>query len=362
MSTLPTLIEKIYEAAFDPDAWPEVLDGICRLSGSAAGTFLVYAGRELVRAIGTDLNREPLDEFIRTKGWLKSERHPDIWPAAAPEGGYFYLPRDLMTPEQLARDFSHRLLDRFGLSWQIATSLPMPTGETLAFTFERRKEHDRPDAASIARLEAMRPHLARAGLVANRLGLERARAALAALTALDLPAALLDARGCLREANALMTPALIDTRGGNRVVLGDAAGDAMLAAILAGASHIRSIALPPHGERPARVAHVISLAAAIRDPFSSAVALLVLHLASARSGTAPDLRLLRTLFDLSAAESRLAAALAGGADLAQAAQQCGIQPSTARSYLEKIFLKTGCHRQSELVLLLAGLMSLPVNG
>ncbi|MEP6559218.1 MAG: hypothetical protein ABJB17_12145, partial [Burkholderiales bacterium] len=62
------------------------------------------------------------------------------------------------------------------------------------------------------------------------------------------------------------------------------------------------------------------------------------------------------------AESRLASALAGGFKLAQAAQACGIQISTARSYLERIFDKTGCHRQSELVHLLAGIALVRLPG
>lgn len=355
----PALIEKIYEAAFDPTQWRAVLDEVCRQSGTASGSLMVYQGRSLLTAIGTELNRRALDEFIETKGWEQSERQPDIWPPSMPDGGYFYFPQDLMTPEQVARDSSQGLLERFGLDWQIVTSMPLPTGETLAFTFESRREDPRPGSATSAFLNEVRPHLARAGLLASRLGLERARAALAALTALDLPAALLDDDGQLLEANARLTPALVDTRAGGRIVLGDPTADAMLAAVLSGATRVRSIALPPHGERPARVAHVIPLAPAIRDPLSRAVALLVLNVAvPARSGVT-DLSLLRALFDLSAAESRLAAALATGLDLAHAAQQCGIATSTARSYLEKVFQKTGCHRQSELVLLLAGLIALP---
>jgi DNA-binding CsgD family transcriptional regulator len=159
-----------------------------------------------------------------------------------------------------------------------------------------------------------------------------------------------------------LTPALVDTRAGGRIVHGSKAADAMLDALLSGATRVRSFALPPHGGRAAQVAHVIPLAPAIRDPLSSAVALLVLNVAGAARSTVTDLWLLHALFDLSAAESRVAAALATGLDLTHAAQQCGIATSTARSYLERIFQKTGCHRQSELVLLLAGLVSLPGVG
>lgn len=60
----------------------------------------------------------------------------------------------------------------------------------------------------------------------------------------------------------------------------------------------------------------------------------------------------RHLFDLTPSEARLAAALAGGVSLKDAAIRQGIRFSTARSYLESIFRKTRTRQQSQLVALL----------
>jgi DNA-binding CsgD family transcriptional regulator len=60
----------------------------------------------------------------------------------------------------------------------------------------------------------------------------------------------------------------------------------------------------------------------------------------------------RKLFDLTPAEARLAAALARGLALKDAAIRQGIRFSTARSYLEGIFRKTCTNQQSQLVALL----------
>lgn len=360
---MQALIERIYETAFIPEVWNDVLEQACKLSNSASGQFLVFAGGEMTAWRSTACGRTDLENFFAVKGWVGSAWNPDRRLPELPGGEYFYLQDDLMTPGELAADLSWRMRDRSGRGWHTATPISLPTGETIVFTFDRPKQQGRHDIASMARLNALRPHLARAGLLASRLGLEHARGALAALTALDLPAALLDARGRLREANARLlsaTPALFDTRADNHVALGNPAADAMLAAVLCGASNIRSIPLPPHGRRPAYVAHVIALAGAARDPFSSASSLLVLHVAG-RHRTGPDASTLRVLFDLSASESRLAGSLASGIDLRGAAAQCGIRVSTARAYLERIFQKTGCHRQGELVALLGGLTA-PRNG
>jgi DNA-binding CsgD family transcriptional regulator len=60
----------------------------------------------------------------------------------------------------------------------------------------------------------------------------------------------------------------------------------------------------------------------------------------------------RSLFDLSQAEARLAANLAAGLDLRDAVVSSGVTYATGRTYLARIFEKTGVNRQSELVRLL----------
>ncbi|NYG48064.1 DNA-binding CsgD family transcriptional regulator [Bradyrhizobium sp. IAR9] len=70
---------------------------------------------------------------------------------------------------------------------------------------------------------------------------------------------------------------------------------------------------------------------------------------------APDPALIGQAFDLTPAETRLAALLATGASLANAAEHLRISRETARNPLKPIFSKTGAHRQSELVTLLSQL-------
>lgn len=62
---------------------------------------------------------------------------------------------------------------------------------------------------------------------------------------------------------------------------------------------------------------------------------------------------LREIFDLSPAESRVAAALFEGATPREAAEQLGVSFYTVRGHLVRIFEKTGTGRQAELVRLLA---------
>ncbi len=73
----------------------------------------------------------------------------------------------------------------------------------------------------------------------------------------------------------------------------------------------------------------------------------------------PDAGQLRELFELTAAESRVARALAMGLSLEDYAAAHGLQPSTARSQLRAVLRKTGCNRQQTLIRLLVGIPAAP---
>jgi DNA-binding CsgD family transcriptional regulator len=70
---------------------------------------------------------------------------------------------------------------------------------------------------------------------------------------------------------------------------------------------------------------------------------------------APPFEALKAVFGLSAAEARLAQALARGESVESAARLLEIKPTTARTQLAAIFDKTGTHRQAKLVALLSRL-------
>jgi DNA-binding CsgD family transcriptional regulator len=63
---------------------------------------------------------------------------------------------------------------------------------------------------------------------------------------------------------------------------------------------------------------------------------------------------LRSRFMLTPAEVQVALGLAEGKTLAAIAKMRGVAVSTARGQLKSIFVKTGTHRQAELVALLVG--------
>lgn len=356
------LVDRIYEAAFVPDLWPSVLEGLSALSDSASGAVLVFAGRQPPRWRATEIVQESLHEFCTTDAWQRSERAP-YFIKRLPAG--FECDIDYLTPEQLERDSVNSNLRALGLGWQLGTMVPMPSGEKVAFTFERRLGDGRHEPAAIAALDGLRPHLARAGLLAARLGLERARTAVAKLDAIGLPAAVLTASGRVLAVNGLvetLASVLLPTANGGLAIADLAANVLFRAAITASRdlnkALVRSIPVPADEDREAVILHLLPLRGAAHDIFSGAAVLLIATPLS-MAAMVPDIVLLHGLFDLSPAEARLATGLASGRTLKEAAAEQGIRVSTARAYMNAIFHKTGTRQQSQLVALLKSTQPMP---
>ena len=154
------------------------------------------------------------------------------------------------------------------------------------------------------------------------------------------------------RAIALSGGALAGLSGGGRLVARRADLRPRLDAALSAATTDEprvpgALALPPgDGGSPPEMVTVI--------PFGSGPhALVVLGGAGAwdEGRSEPALRAL----GLTAAERRLVGHLCRGRPLEEAAGEAEVTISTARTYLKRIFAKTGTHRQSELVALLAAL-------
>ena len=108
------------------------------------------------------------------------------------------------------------------------------------------------------------------------------------------------------------------------------------------------LALAKRTGRPL-IVRATPLVAAWTDPAARAA----VSVTSLEPPAAPDLRLLREAFDLTPCETRLAAMLASGGGLAQAAAELEVSLSTVRTHLKAVFVKTDTHSQAELAVLLS---------
>jgi DNA-binding CsgD family transcriptional regulator len=349
------LVDLIYEAAFIPERWSATLDSMCVYSGSASGSLLVASGMEAPRYKTTALTQAALMAYTTSDEWQQAEAAPLL--LSSPPSGFIYYD-DLLSDEQLARDSIHRHMTVLGLGKQLMTVIVIPSGEGVVVTQERWLEDGLHDWATIRKLDALRPHLARAGLIAARLGLERARTMVSTLEVIGLPAAVLTRNGRVLAANTLlgqMPETIVPTAFSGVALANEAAnalfGQAIDAVLLPGHGPVRSIPVPATAGHSPLIVHVLPLRGAAHDVFSGGASLMVVS-AVGKPLPAPDIAMLHGLFDLTPAEAKIAGALCSGKSLKQIAAELNLQFSTARSYLERIFLKTGTNKQSELVALL----------
>lgn len=355
------LADRIYEAAFNPEEWLPVIDSLAALSGSAAGQLLVFRDIELIQFKASDLTRPVTVNFLE-RGWRTSRRIQYFYaqPCHGFVRGHDYFPDDVL------KDEGYWGMQARGLNSEAGTIIPMPTGDLMVFALERWRELGPHETDAILRLNQLYPHLARAGLIACRLGLERAQAAVSMLDALGVPAAALTRTGRVLAANTLLdsvSDLILPTSFGGLAIAAAAANklfqEALAQALTGSAELVRSIPIQAKDGQPALVVHVLPLFRSARDMMFGAE-ILVAATTLNPSSFVPSPTILMGLFDLTPAEVRLVTSLGKGLSLKAAAQENGIKFSTARSYLDKIFRKTGTNHQGQLVALLKATQPLQV--
>lgn len=347
------IADQIYEAAFVGEQWPSALEAVSKHTGSAGGAIFAICDNLPVRAIGEAHLRPLLAELVAGDAWKVSEgpqRVCNSQPAS------FVRVDDFMTREEIERDPVYLSAKTLGLGSPVCTSIAMQGGELVLFVFQRWLADGSYDQAAIDQLNGLRPHLARAGLFAGRLGIERAATAVSVLKEIGLPAAVMTGSGRLLTANDLLEdmPDVFLPLAHGGMALANVAANTLLQQAIArnnDNSVVRSIPVPATEQRPALIVHLLPLRRAAHDLFSGAD-ILVAATAVGISATAPSPNILSGLFDLTPAEARLAIALASGRSVREAAVEVGIAVKSARIYLERIFRKTGTNRQSQLMALL----------
>ena len=347
-----TLVDRIYEAAFDPDQWIAVIEGAARLSGSVSGALLVFDDVRPVSFRANGRSHDPIRTFCTTGAWKQSRQIQYFY--SNPFSGFVvasrYFPAEMLDEEEALLK-----LKGIGIREKLGSIMPMPSGELVGFALHRRAEDGLYDDAAISAVNRIHPHIARAAFVAARLGLERAQGTVSALEALGVPAAVLSRAGRVLTTNSLLesvSNTLLPVAFGGMAIAQAPANklfqEAIGNALGAHDGIVRSIPVPARDDQPALVVHVLPLRRSAHDIFSGAD-ILVAATGVSTSGLVPAPNVLMGLFDLTPAEVKVVSALVKGHSLKTAAQESGIQFSTARAYLEQIFRKTGTHQQSQLV-------------
>jgi DNA-binding CsgD family transcriptional regulator len=351
------LVDRIYECAFVPDLWPEILAKLAHLGGAMSGWLCISNGNVLRWAASSEEARADLRPLMES-GWITRSERFNRQLRAKQTG--FIPDRTLYNSlEEMRNDPAYRdMLYPRGMGWASGTAIALPTGDDMVIALERAYDQGSASSAVIESLNAVHPHLARASFVAARMQLERARAATQALALLGIPALVFADSGKVLAANQLIETlsGFILWRTKDRIALTDARADTLLRDAIATADRddtpsVRSF--PVRNADSAMIAHVVPIRGSARDIFSRCAAMLMLT--PVTRPEAPSVELIRSLFDLTPAEARVARGLAAGQTVKGIAAESGTSANTVRSHVKIVLTKVGYSRQSDVVALLNGL-------
>lgn len=347
------LIDRIYEAASIPELWSSVLESTAKLVDASSGALVAFSSREILGVLTTDSYRAAYDGYLPVSASLPN---PRITRHLALQYPGFMTDIELSDGQDLEKDEIYtRFLYPSGLRWTSGTTITPPGSDMLGIDIARAASPF--TRAEMDHLDLYRPHLARATMLAARLGLKAAQNMASALQVLGLPAAVLAASGRVIALNSLAEAleGRIQFGAYDRLHIAYPAADDLIAeSVRARPSQqaARSIPLPAGNGQPPMVLHLIPVRRAATDIFNAAALLLVITTVATPRPPSPEL--LAGLFDLTPAEARVARGLAGGLAIEDVALQHGISAQTVRNQLRAVFAKTGTSRQSQLLSLIAG--------
>ena len=359
MSDPAPLLDVLYEAALLPEKWPAALAAMAQAGGADRG--LLFAASPGFSGWHATAEFEAATLRFFEEDWLTRNTRTPILLARRQPG--FVRDSDVFTDLELSGDpMQLELLVPEGVGREIATAMALETGETIVVSLHRPFERGPFARAEVANLDALRPHLLRAASVAARLRLERAHAAAGLLQAIGTAAAVLGPKASVLATNALVEACpYLRAAAFSRLSLHRPADQRWLVETLqrieAGGplppAAKLSLLLAPAGHAPNSVLHVVPLCGETRDLMVPAIALVVVT--PLRPHRAPPRDLLVSLFGLTAAEARVAHALMN-LSIDQVAATSNLSRETVRSQLKAVLHKTGTKRQSELLMLLSGLV------
>lgn len=351
---------RLGDAVIDPTLWPQIIDEVCAAAGATGGALLQSDIRtpDIPRTASVD----HCFRYYFATGWQTRDTRAERSLPLLMRGQPVVTDQNIVTPEEMRRlDFYNECALPFGLPW--FAGIGLWAGSALwAMVIQRTWQQGPFEPHETRILALLAPRLTETATLSKAVG----RAALSGITnalkMLEHPALALDRLGFVLDANAAAQQIFDDEifiRNRRLTVRDHQASQALKALTdrLQTTSDAAPLPVPPIVVRRAvkrpLVLRVLPVAGPARTPFLGARVLLVFSDLDRRPAPAPSV--LSQAFGLSRAETRVAALLATGTSIAQAAEQLRLSRATIRNQLKAVFTKTATRRQSELVALLSRL-------
>lgn len=354
---IDTVVRTFYQAAADARLWEPALEQWRRVSRTQATSFMLYRGLEAVGVHATAAVRDVVQTFVAERHWETNERIRHFMHMPLRD---FVVADHYFPEEMLAQDSVARMLAARGLRQEVGT-IERLSGDAIAvFVAERHVDAPAFSAKDLASLNRLRGHLIGAAQLAEYLGQERAAQRTQVLQVVGQAAAVLNGAGALMHCNPAFESGLadwaeLDARHRLRPFDGDARRGFDTALARTGLADPAPAPIRLRARTgEALTLQVLPLLGAAQDRLFGGHALVTVQAAAAAPLRPATPHSLQQRYGLKRNEAELARLLATGLPLRQAAARIGITYATARTYLDRVYDKTGAHRQPELVRLVLG--------
>lgn len=351
---LTDLIDLVYAAAADPEAWPAALDAIAEALQARAMSLtiadptggsapIVVAPRSDPQWLRVYAERWAMSNVVRERGY------------SLPLGAVYGF-EDLDVPREVFErsDFYNEFWAPQRLNFALIT-LTAKDAEAISAAGFYRATADGPfDATAKQLLRRLGPHLRRAVSLSLRLGQSEMRrdSMVAMLDGLSHGALMVDARGRVLFANApaealLTEESSLRLRDGVLATRGASTTAALFKLIAGGLGGNLCVTAPDGATLELEVMPVPR-----KTQWSAQRPAAFVLVRSPKAAVLPSYQQIQSLFGCTRAQALLARELLHGDGIPAAAARLGVSRSTARTHLLELFHKTGTNRQAELVRLI----------
>ena len=349
------VVDSIYEAAVVPGKWVDALGAMAGQARAIEGSLFLYSEDAPPATISFN---QPDGLFARYQEcWQDS---PSTQWGLTTRPPAFTTFRANLPAEILEQDPAIRILRDRGICDAAVSMHPLEHGRTFGFGFVRHFDQGLFRASDIAGLNALRPHIVRAGIISARLGMTQAQSMVATLDGVGMAAAVLGPSGKVNAANpgfealpGLLVPTAFDGVALSNKVLDARFREAFARAGMGKDGPAISLAVTDETIEQPILVHLLPVRGQAHDIFTGGHVMMVAVKVQRRDAPCPEL--LDGLFDLTRAEARLVCEMAKGGTLPEIAKRLGLSRHTLRAQFRSIATKTGVHRQTDLARLLAAL-------
>jgi DNA-binding CsgD family transcriptional regulator len=364
------LVTEVYDAAVDPRLWPIFLERL-RTRLGAEFVSIVAIHKPTIRV--THVHHTPWDATAISD--LADRQLVRIPMRDKILFGMLDTPvstLQLMPEQEFQQSSFHReWVAPNGLRDGSTTLIADMAEELITIGFVTSQQRDPVSADEMMLVQRLSPHLRRAFMIGETLERTRwgAEVSLAALSGIATPILISDATGCLIFANPAAEKVLdaegpLLVRHGRveprspavRTNFSEALQRATSSDVALGR---RGVGVPLLAELEATYAYILPLLG-IGTRRVGDQPLVAIFLSTRKGRALPEDAILMTLFDLTPSEARIMSRIADGQSAITLRDELGITANTMKSHLARIFAKTGCGRQADLVKLMSEL-SLPTR-